>query len=129
MLWMLTKYKQPKQESLKNKRIYISANVTPTQINNWKKLKGELRSNGGNIGIKYILGIPLSKMCQKVTEINYRSSQAYTSINLYYQNVRRLNAKVTGFYSQVSEAEYNLIAISETWLNDSVSSSEMFPGE
>lgn len=50
-----------KKEYLKNKRIYLSADLTPTQINNWKKSKEEFsmrRSNSENIEIKYIKGIP-----------------------------------------------------------------------
>lgn len=50
-----------KRESLKNKRIYLSADLTPSQINNWKKMKEELnarKSNGEDVGIKYIKGTP-----------------------------------------------------------------------
>lgn len=48
-------------------------------------------------------------------------------LTCYYQNVRGLNTKVTEFYSSVSECEFDVIALSETWLHCDVSSSELFP--
>lgn len=45
---------------------------------------------------------------------------------LYYQNARGLNSKIETFYLASHCAHFHIIAITETWLNSSVSSSELF---
>lgn len=46
-----------------------------------------------------------------------------------YQNVRGLNTKVSDFYNNVclTQNEYDMIAVSETWVNDSVYDNELIP--
>ena len=46
-----------------------------------------------------------------------------------YQNVRGLNSKVVEFYNNVciTESEYDVVALTETWITDSVYDSELFP--
>lgn len=48
-------------------------------------------------------------------------------ISIYYQNVRGLNTKIDVFSPNVSDCEYHIIALSETWLKSDVISSELFP--
>lgn len=47
------------------------------------------------------------------------------NINCYYQNVRGLNTKINEFYNNVSLLDYDLLAISETWLQNSVNDCEV----
>lgn len=44
-----------------------------------------------------------------------------------YQNVRGLNTKLDEFYSYMSDAECDIVAISETWLQPDVGDSELLP--
>ena len=45
---------------------------------------------------------------------------------VYYQNVRGLNTKTVECLSAVSAQEHDLIALTETWLDDSMSDAELF---
>mgnify|MGYP005983473333 CR=1 FL=1 len=45
---------------------------------------------------------------------------------MYYQNVRGLNSKLTHFLNSVSSCDFDLIALSETWLHSGVFNSELF---
>lgn len=47
------------------------------------------------------------------------------NINCFYQNVRGLNTKTNEFYNNTLLLEYDLIAISETWLQSNVHDSEI----
>lgn len=47
-------------------------------------------------------------------------------LNIYYQNVRGLRSKSTVFYRNVCLNSYHLIVLTETWLLDGVSNSELF---
>ena len=48
---------------------------------------------------------------------------------IFYQNVRGLNTKTVDFYNNVclTENEYDMVAVSETWLSNSVYDNELFP--
>lgn len=46
-----------------------------------------------------------------------------------YQNVRGLNTKINTFFKSVSHGEYDVVALTETWLQDDVKTSEIFPDE
>lgn len=48
-----------------------------------------------------------------------------TSINAYYQNVRGLKTKLINIKNNISICEYDIIFLTETWLNDSVSDGEL----
>lgn len=48
------------------------------------------------------------------------------AIKIYHQNVRGLNSKINEFRYQVNNTEYDIIALTETWLNCDVNSSELF---
>ncbi|CAK1544592.1 unnamed protein product [Leptosia nina] len=48
------------------------------------------------------------------------------SITCYYQNVRGLNSKTATFRLNVLNCNYDIIILSETWLNASVYNSEIF---
>lgn len=50
----------------------------------------------------------------------------FSSINLYYQNVRGLRTKTHEFLSSLASSSADIIILTETWLNDSVNSSELF---
>jgi hypothetical protein len=47
-------------------------------------------------------------------------------LDIYYQNVRGLRTKTGIFYESILAENYDIIALSETWLNDSIHSSELF---
>lgn len=49
------------------------------------------------------------------------------SISIYYQNVRELRTKTTEFYNQVLLTDFNIICVSETWLDEDISSDKLFP--
>lgn len=53
-------------------------------------------------------------------------NQNQNSIAIYYQNVRILNSKTKNFYLTCSSADYDIICLTETWLNPSVNNSELF---
>lgn len=48
-------------------------------------------------------------------------------LNIYYQNVCGLNSKTHDLYTSVLAADYDCIALTETWLSDKVSNNELFP--
>lgn len=48
---------------------------------------------------------------------------------LYYQNVRGLRTTADDFYSNVATANYPILCLTETWLDDSCASAQYFtPG-
>lgn len=48
-----------------------------------------------------------------------------TNVMVYYQNARGLNMNIDNFYNNVTSSHYSCIVITESWLNDSMSSSEV----
>lgn len=48
------------------------------------------------------------------------------NLSIYYQNARGLRTKCLDFYRNMSLSKYDVIVITETWLVDSISSSELF---
>lgn len=53
---------------------------------------------------------------------------ANNSLNVYYQNARGLRTKTLNFYRNVLLSNYDIIIITETWLLDGVSDTELFDG-
>ena len=49
------------------------------------------------------------------------------NLEIYYQNVRGLRTKLNEFYSNVCSNNFNMICLTETWLNTSISDSFLFP--
>ncbi|KAH0808663.1 hypothetical protein GEV33_014128 [Tenebrio molitor] len=50
-----------------------------------------------------------------------------SSLVCYYQNVRGLGTKTHNFYlSTIAASHYNIIALTETWLHEGISDSELF---
>lgn len=47
--------------------------------------------------------------------------------SVFYQNVRGLRTKADTCYNNVAVSDYDIISLSETWLNSSFSSSDYFP--
>ncbi|KAK9702162.1 Endonuclease-reverse transcriptase [Popillia japonica] len=47
-------------------------------------------------------------------------------LSVYYQNVRGLRTKTNQLYAQTLDAEYNIIAFTETFLNGSIYDNELF---
>lgn len=47
-------------------------------------------------------------------------------LSIYYQNVRGLRTKTHQFYTSVVARNFDIIGLSETWLCDEISSSELF---
>ncbi|XP_053692173.1 uncharacterized protein LOC128740635 [Sabethes cyaneus] len=52
-----------------------------------------------------------------------------TTIGFYYQNTRGLRTKVEDFYVAASDAEYDVIVLTETWLNSEIQSAQLFGQE
>lgn len=52
-----------------------------------------------------------------------------TGINIYYQNVRGLRSKTNDLRLGLLNADYDIVALSETWLNSSIYNSELFNNE
>ena len=50
----------------------------------------------------------------------------HPGLRIYYQNVRGLRTKIDPFYLAVSEAEYDVIVLTETWLDDRIYSAQLF---
>ena len=48
-------------------------------------------------------------------------------LEIYYQNVRGLNTKIQEFFVSACDLFYDVVVLTETWLSDSVHSSELFP--
>lgn len=48
------------------------------------------------------------------------------SLTVYYQNVRGLRTKTNTFYRNIQVNSYDIIALTETWLTDSVFDNELF---
>ena len=55
-----------------------------------------------------------------------RTNRNFVPITIYYQNVRGLSSKTVEFYNAVRMNEFDMIALTETWCNDSISDSEIF---
>src|SRR5436190_5061630 len=50
-------------------------------------------------------------------------------VSLYYQNVRGLRTKTSSFRLALLESDYDIVTLSETWLNSTVYNSELFSQE
>mgnify|MGYP005984510109 FL=1 len=50
-----------------------------------------------------------------------------SNLYVYYQNVRSIKSKVNEIYVNLTDAEFDLIAITESWLDSSVADSEFAP--
>lgn len=50
-------------------------------------------------------------------------------ISFFYQNVRGLRSKIAEFFCSVGACDCDVIFLTETWLSESVHSSELFPSE
>lgn len=46
--------------------------------------------------------------------------------NFYYQNVRGLRSKIEDFNMAVADADFEVIVLTETWLNDEIHSAQLF---
>lgn len=49
-----------------------------------------------------------------------------SKLNIYYQNVRGLRSKTLTFYRNICLNSYDVIILTETWIVDSIASSELF---
>ncbi|WP_206737888.1 hypothetical protein, partial [Klebsiella pneumoniae] len=49
------------------------------------------------------------------------------NLTLYYQNARGLRSKTHTFYVNACELAFDIIVVTESWLNDSVKNAELFP--
>lgn len=54
------------------------------------------------------------------------SQHCSDGLQLYYQNVRGLNYKTDTFVAAISDCDYDIICLTETWLSDEVGSTEFF---
>lgn len=50
-----------------------------------------------------------------------------SSINTFYQNVRGLRSKTMSFKLGLMSNNWDIVAITETWLNESIVSAKLFP--
>lgn len=65
-----------------------------------------------------------STTCTAGKKVN---SNITNSLNVYYQNTRGLRSKTVDFFNAISMIDFKVIALTETWLNDSVFNGELFP--
>lgn len=49
-------------------------------------------------------------------------------LRVFYQNVRGLRTKIDSFHLAVADSEYDVIVLTETWLDDSILSTQLFNG-
>jgi ribonucleases P/MRP protein subunit RPP40 len=49
-----------------------------------------------------------------------------TSLKIYYQNVRGLKTKLNDFYLSLIAADYDIVCLTETWLNPTIRDPELF---
>lgn len=54
-------------------------------------------------------------------------AQPVTRFDIYYQNVRGLRTKQFELYSNVCSTDYNILCLTETWLNDMCLDHNLFP--
>lgn len=57
---------------------------------------------------------------------SHSSSKSSLYLSSYYQNVRGLRSKYTSFHNAVLNNDYDIIILTETWLNDSFNDRELF---
>ena len=50
----------------------------------------------------------------------------FNNISIYYQNVRGLRTKIDELFNSVSDAELDVVILTETWLNDQILSPQLF---
>lgn len=60
------------------------------------------------------------------THRQHTLSRILSLLNMYIQNVRGMRTKSNKFYCNSSSSDYNVISLTETWLNKDHSSSEFF---
>jgi hypothetical protein len=64
----------------------------------------------------------------KITGVSAGSHAQYVvHFDLYYQNVRGLRTKQFELYSNICSTYYNILCLTETWLNDSCFDHNLFP--
>ncbi|PNF31813.1 hypothetical protein B7P43_G09329, partial [Cryptotermes secundus] len=54
-------------------------------------------------------------------------SKSASCLGIYYQNVRGLRTKYVEFYDNVCSTDFDIICLTETWLNDSCYDCNIFP--
>lgn len=105
----------------------MSNNWTPMQLqiirNAKAKLERRTQDGESNLRIKYIHGIP--KIVSSLNWLRHRNSFI---LSIYGQNGRTLRSKTHSFFNNVSDLSYDIILIVHTWLDDTISDSELFPG-
>lgn len=69
-----------------------------------------------------IVDAPSCSSGQRETHINNRNSD----LRIYYQNVRGLRTKIDDFFLAVGDEEYDVIVLTETWLDDAIHSAQLF---
>ncbi|CAH0716391.1 unnamed protein product, partial [Brenthis ino] len=62
----------------------------------------------------------------QLNTINNQISGFYTMLDIYYQNVRGLRTKTNDVFKNILNSDYKIIALTETWLNSTISSNEIF---
>ena len=69
-----------------------------------------------------------------VSDINSKSTQSGTtfsknaqSFSIYYQNARSIRSHINDIYSCLTSAEFQIVCITESWLDSSISNSEFIP--
>ena len=63
---------------------------------------------------------------QRCFAITRQRSESNCVISILYQNVRGLRTKVDEFFVAVSDVQYDVIVLTETWLNECFHSAQLF---
>lgn len=61
-----------------------------------------------------------------LSHINNSTHLPHQPFSIYYQNTRGLNTKISDFSLSVLSSDYDVIALTETWLKQSVDNTELF---
>ncbi|XP_055623223.1 uncharacterized protein LOC129766661 [Toxorhynchites rutilus septentrionalis] len=62
----------------------------------------------------------------EIPSISSSCDRCSSNLRIYYQNVRGLSTKIDAFFLSVSEEEFDLIVLTETWLDDRIFSTQLF---
>lgn len=70
--------------------------------------------------------VPLPDVPACSSSATRHSDDLHQNLRIYYQNVRGLRTKIDDFYLAVGEKEYDVIVLTETWLDECIFSSQLF---
>ncbi|XP_055527980.1 uncharacterized protein LOC129720522 [Wyeomyia smithii] len=70
--------------------------------------------------------LPVPHAFSRSSALVHESVPRVADMRIYYHNVRGLRTKIDSFFLAVSEGDYDLIVLTETWLDDRIFSAQLF---